>query len=228
MLAALACLMAVTAQETPPADKMAMVCLVFLKTGSPVGMTEEVAAKTQAAHLKFLEGLWQEGKALAVGPLMDAGDNRGIIVLVDPDVEKAKALLADDPFVSAGALTVDARPWYTAVNRFQKGPKFLDLEPLWFGLLTRPETAPALPEERLKEIQAGHMDNIRAMAASGHLLLAGPMGDQGALRGIFIFRDAERSELEAMAAKDPAIQAGRLKLGLYRWMTAKGTLKPGS
>lgn len=228
MLAALACLLTMTPQETPPADKMAMVCLAFLKSGAPVEMTEEVASKTQAAHLKFLEGLWQEGKALAVGPLIDAGDIRGIVVLAEPDVEKAKAALADDPFVRTGALTVEARPWYTAVNRFQKGPKFMDLEPLWFGLLTRPETAPTLPEERLKEIQAGHMDNIRAMAASGHLLLAGPMGDQGALRGIFIFRDAEKAELEAMAGKDPAIQAGRLKLDLYRWWTAKGTLKSGS
>jgi uncharacterized protein YciI len=226
MLSALLIVLATARQETPPAERMAMVSLVFLKTGQPVEMSEKEAAETQGRHLQFLEGLWQEGKALAVGPLMDGGEIRGLVVLAEPDVEKAKQTLAEDPFVKSGALKLEVHQWYTAVNRLHKGPKFLDLESYWFGLLTRPETAPNLPDERLKEIQAGHMDNIRAMAASGHLLLAGPMGGNGRLRGIFVFRDGDKKDMEALAAKDPAIQAGRLRLDLYKWLTAKGTIKP--
>ena len=40
--------------------------------------------------------------------------------------------------------------------------------------------------------------NIRKMADSGDLVLAGPMGDDGALRGLLIFRTMDTERIHAM------------------------------
>jgi hypothetical protein len=37
-------------------------------------------------------------------------------------------------------------------------------------------------------IQEGHMANIRKMADTGKLIVAGPFSDNGELRGVFIFK----------------------------------------
>ena len=99
-------------------------------------------------------------------------------------------------------------------------------ERVTFGLLRRPENAPQFPPEKLKEIQKGHMANIEAMAASGDLVIAGPFGDDGTLRGVFVFRGTDEAHLREIAAPDTAIQTGRLVLDLYRWVVPAGTLPP--
>jgi hypothetical protein len=42
------------------------------------------------------------------------------------------------------------------------------------------------------------------------------------LRGIFIFDVATRQEAEALAAEDPAVKAGRLKLEFRKWYGPSG------
>jgi uncharacterized protein YciI len=65
------------------------------------------------------------------------------------------------------------------------------------------------------------MANIQKMAGEGKLLIAGPFLDGGDLRGIFIFRVATMAEAEALAATDPAVKAGRLRLEFHPWYAAK-------
>jgi uncharacterized protein YciI len=90
------------------------------------------------------------------------------------------------------------------------------------GLLHRgPNWSPGVTEET-KKIQAGHMANIQKMAATGKLIVAGPIADNSNLRGIFIFANTTKEEAKAMAEADPAIQSGRLTLELYSWFAAKG------
>ncbi len=101
-----------------------------------------------------------------------------------------------------------------------KPPKF-ELEQYQFGLLKRgPKWTPERTPET-EEIQKGHMANINKMAELGKLMVAGPMGDNGELRGIFIFK-ASKEEATALANQDPAIKAGRLVLELHPWMGPKG------
>jgi uncharacterized protein YciI len=90
----------------------------------------------------------------------------------------------------------------------------------------RPEKAPEYPEEKLQELQAGHMANIRRMVDSGDLVLAGPMGDDGRLRGIFVFRRIDPERITTQVAEDPAIKAGRLEMELYPWNVPRGSLPP--
>ena len=91
-----------------------------------------------------------------------------------------------------------------------------------FGLIKKgPKWTPEVTEET-KKIQAGHMANIRAMAATGKLVVAGPFEDGGDLRGIFIFHNATLEEARSMVNQDPAVRAGRLAVDLVKWWAAAG------
>jgi len=74
------------------------------------------------------------------------------------------------------------------------------------------------------EIQKQHLSHINEMAASGKLNVAGPVLDEGDLRGIFIFDCETHDEVVALCEADPAIKAGRLTYEIYAWMTQKGTV----
>lgn len=90
------------------------------------------------------------------------------------------------------------------------------------GFLERgPKWTPEVTPETTK-IQEGHMANIKKMAATGKLAVAGPFMDNGDLRGMFIFKEVTVEEARKMAEVDPAIQAGRLVLKLHPWYAAKG------
>src|SRR5262249_28974521 len=73
-----------------------------------------------------------------------------------------------------------------------------------------------------KAIQQGHMENIQRMAQSGKLILAGPFTDDGDLRGVFVFQNVLRDEADRLCADDPAVKAGRLRVDLHPWFSAKG------
>lgn len=84
-----------------------------------------------------------------------------------------------------------------------------------------PNWSPDETPEVLK-LQEGHMENIRKMAASGKLVLAGPFTHGGLLRGMFVFRVDTLEEARALAENDPAVKAGRLSVEVYPWLSAKG------
>ena len=86
-----------------------------------------------------------------------------------------------------------------------KGPHRDDIDPL-----------------SLVKIQEGHMANINKMAESGKLQIAGPFGDDGNWRGIFIFDVATEAEVIELLKDDPAIQAGRLAYEIHPWWTMPG------
>jgi uncharacterized protein YciI len=63
-----------------------------------------------------------------------------------------------------------------------------------------------------------------AMWQARKLIIAGPIGDDGALRGIFIFRVPRLEDAQALVASDPAVKAGRLVGEIHPWWIEKGTL----
>ncbi len=78
------------------------------------------------------------------------------------------------------------------------------------------------------KIQEGHMANITRLYNEGKLKVAGPFGDDGAWRGIFIFDCETKEEVEKLLNTDPAIAAGRLAYELHPWYTSSiGSFKPG-
>jgi uncharacterized protein len=129
-------------------------------------------------------------------------------------------------------LTLFAAAWLFASNTkgqpAQEPPKMPDVGPGGFEMTTyyvgflyrgpkgTPETTP-----ETEALQKAHLANIQKMAAEGKLLVAGPFLDGGDLRGIYIFRTATMEEAQALAATDPAVKAGRLRLEFHPWFAAK-------
>lgn len=228
MVAALAFKLAFMSQDAElPEAKMGQVQLVSLVAGAePNGGPDEQEAM-QKAHLAFLEGLWTDRKALVLGPIAEGGNLRGLVVLDVEKPELARDIMAKDPWVTSGALNIETQTWFMAKNYILKGPKFMDLTKVWFGTLTRPEGLQSVDEEQAKKLQEGHMANIVAMAKSGLLLIAGPIADGGALRGIFVFKDVPQNDIRKAVQNDPLIKQGRLKLTLKQWSVAKGSFLLG-
>ena len=78
------------------------------------------------------------------------------------------------------------------------------------------------------KLQAGHMSNMQKMYEDGKLKVAGPFGDDGNWRGIFIFDCETKEEVLKLLAQDPAIAAGRLAYEIHPWYTEpSGSFTPG-
>lgn len=76
------------------------------------------------------------------------------------------------------------------------------------------------------QIQAGHLAHIDAMARAGQVAIAGPMGDDGDLRGILVFTVSSKEEAEKLEGEDPAVKAGRLVIEVHPWWAMKGSRLP--
>lgn len=103
----------------------------------------------------------------------------------------------------------------------------MQIRQYWFVMLLK-GTNRTQDSATAAKIQDGHMANIRKLAAEGKLKVAGPFGDDGDWRGIFIFDAATKEEVEQLLKTDPAIAAGRLGYEIHPWWTApSGSFKPG-
>jgi uncharacterized protein YciI len=72
-----------------------------------------------------------------------------------------------------------------------------------------------LSKEEATRVFAGHMANIKRLAASGQLAFAGPLEKNERYEGIFVFNVSTITEADALLATDPAVQAGALAGAVY-------------
>jgi uncharacterized protein YciI len=101
--------------------------------------------------------------------------------------------------------------------------EYPELKQYYFVMLTKGPNSEKIDSLELEKIQAGHMANIQKMADDGKLKIAGPFGDDGNWRGIFIFEASNEDEVKSLLKNDPAIQAGRLSFEIHPWWTKKGS-----
>jgi len=78
-------------------------------------------------------------------------------------------------------------------------------------------------QEEAMAIQEKHLAYISSLAADRKICASGPFGDDGEIRGILIFSTKTLEEAQALAAADPAVQAGRLVVEIHPWWGAVGT-----
>jgi uncharacterized protein YciI len=104
----------------------------------------------------------------------------------------------------------------------EKAAPQIEMAVYYVGFLYRGPKWTAEETPEVERIQKEHMANIRKMAESGKLILAGPFTDGGNLRGMFVFRADSLEEAKAMAEADPAVKAGRLVVEMHPWFSAKG------
>lgn len=70
------------------------------------------------------------------------------------------------------------------------------------------------------QLQAAHMANINRLAEEGKLIMAGPVMEDGDIRGIYLFDVRTLEEAKALTETDPAIQAGSLMLEMHPWYSS--------
>ena len=213
------------AQQKPePQFKLVQFHMALLRKGPKwtAASTKETGTLLQQ-HFTYVTSLLESGKAMIAGPLTDDGEILGLYIFRAQSAEEAKSWVEGDPAVAAGHLVAEMHPWWSE-DVMKKPASPIKFETAYLGFLTR--GAKWTPEQThaTEELQKAHMANIQRLAALKKLVVAGPFGDNGNLRGVFVFRVASLDEAKQLSATDPGVQAGRFAVDVHPWMVPAGVL----
>jgi uncharacterized protein len=75
-----------------------------------------------------------------------------------------------------------------------------------------------------EKVQEAHRLYIRAIGASGELILAGPFLDDSPICGIYLLKVKSLEEARNLVELDPSVQSGRLMVELHPWEVPDGIL----
>ena len=215
-----------TQEQKTPESKLVQFQMALLRRGPKWEKTHTkgsgVTSGAMSEHGKYVMSLLESGKAVIAGPFSDDGEVIGVYVLRGT-AEEAKAWVDSDPAVKGGHLVAEMIPWWSE-DIMKKPTMPMKMTTAYLGFLSRgpkwtPEKTPAT-----EELQKAHMANINRLAETRKLVVAGPFGGKGTLRGIFIFRVDSLEEAKQLAETDPAVQAGRLAIEMRPWMVPDGVL----
>jgi uncharacterized protein YciI len=200
--------------------------MALLRTGPKWESTKEQDRNSiLQQHLANVMSMLDSGKAVIAGPMADHSDLAGIFILRASSAEEAKTLVDNDPSVKAGLFTAEMHPWWSE-DIFKKASSPLKMNTVYLGFLkrgpNRKEGDGQNPE--IQELQKAHIANINRLAEMKKLVVAGPFGDDGDLRGIFVFRVNSMKEAEELTATDPMIKIDRLRVELHPWRVPDGVI----
>src|SRR5688500_18298407 len=213
-------------QTESPASKLMQFQLALLKRG-PKWSTDpsRERAEMRQRHVAHLRSMLEANKLMIAGAIRDDNELIEVHIFRTKSAEEATAWLNEDPAVAAGFLVHELHPWWSE-DVMKKTTALLPnkLTTAYLAFLTRgdkctPEKTPAT-----EAIQKAHLENINKLAEMKKLVVAGPFGDHGRLRGIFVFKVDSIDEARSLAATDPAVEAGRLALQIHPWLVPEGIL----
>jgi uncharacterized protein YciI len=90
-----------------------------------------------------------------------------------------------------------------------------NLEPYFIAFLLKGERWNETGGSEAADLAPRHLAFIREQVEAGRFLLAGPITDGGPLVGISIITADTAADALAIAATDPGVQAGRLKVEVH-------------
>jgi uncharacterized protein YciI len=104
-----------------------------------------------------------------------------------------------------------------------KGAPF-EMESFQLVLLERAATWKKLPDAEAEALQAAHLGHLKKMGEAGKAVVCGPFDKQEdpRFRGACIYAVATPEEARALAAEDPAVRAGQLRVEVMTWWVGKG------
>jgi len=211
-------------EKKEPQSKLIQFQMALLKRGPKwTGESNPQTKQLETEQRAYANSLLDSGKAVIAGRFDDDGEIRGVYILRTSLADEAKAWAENSPVVKSGHLTAEMHPWWSE-DVMKKTTTPEKSTRAYFGLLYRgdkwtPEKTPAT-----EELQKAHLANIYRLAEMKKLVVAGPFADDTPLRGIFVFRVATIDEARELAATDPAVQAGRLKIEIHPWVVPEGIL----
>jgi uncharacterized protein YciI len=206
--------------------KLVQFQMAILKKGPKWDTTKE-QERTQIfqQHLANVLSMYKSGKLAIAGPFGDDINLVGIFVMRTTSADEAKGWVDADPAVQAGLMEPEIHPWWSE-DVFHQMNLPLRLDTFYFGFLkkgpNRKEGDGDTPE--IKKLQDDHIANIVRLANLKKMVMAGPFGDDGDLRGIFVFRVTSMKEAEDLAATDPMIKIDRLRIDLHPWHVPVGVI----
>jgi uncharacterized protein YciI len=209
----------------PP--KLVQFHMALLKKG-PKWETTAAAERNKILqqHLANVLSMLDSGKAVIAGPMGDDTDPAGIFILRAPSAEEAKTWVDADPTVKSGLFVAEMHPWWSEDIFKKANTSPFKLETVYLGFLkkgpNRKDGDDQVPE--IQELQKAHIANINRLAGLKKLIVAGPFGDDGVLRGIFVFRVSSLAEAQELCATDPMVKADRLRVELHPWNVPEGVL----
>src|SRR5260370_33105333 len=138
---------------------------------------------------------------------------------------EAKTGVAEAPAVKARIMVPEMQPWFSE-DIFKKANSPLKLDTVYFGFLKKGPNRKDGDDKNaeIQELQKEHIANIQRLAKLGKLIAAGPFGDDGELRGIFVFRVSSLKEAQELCATDPMVKINRLPVELHPWGVPEAVL----
>ena len=211
----------------PPEHKLVQFQMAILKIGPNWEKTKaEERNATVQKHVANVIGLLDSGKLIIAGPFNDETNLAGVFIFRAASAEEARTWVDADPAVKAGFMVAEIHPWWSEDIYRKAATSPLKTETVYFGFLKHgPNRKPGdgdTPE--VQELQKAHLANINRLAETKKLVMAGPFGDDGDYRGIFVFRVGSLKEAQDLAATDPMIKIDRLRLDLHPWHVPVGVI----
>jgi uncharacterized protein YciI len=91
--------------------------------------------------------------------------------------------------------------------------------------LVRGANHPTLSDAERETMQKGHIANLERLGREGKGLMAGPLGDNGRIRGIAVLDVKSEDEARREFSEDPYVKSGIINLEIHKWFTAKDRMK---
>ncbi len=197
--------------------------MALLKRGPKWPADPATTPPVMQEHVAYVQTLLESGKAVIAGPIARSEELVGVYIFRAKTADEAKSWVMADPAVASGLFVPEMHPWWSE-DVMKKPSTPLRMMTAYLAFLVRgdkwtPEKTPAT-----EAIQKAHLENINRLAEMKKLVVAGPFGDNGRLRGIFVFKVGSIEEARELAETDPAVKAGRLALILHPWLVPEGIL----
>ena len=210
-------------QQPEPQMKLKEFQMVLLKRGPKAVTSNWENSDLRKQHLAYVQALLEADKAMIAGRILDDPERRGVFIFRTKSATEARNWVMADPAVAAEHFAIEMHPWWSEeVMKKTATPE--KMMTAYLAFLVRGEKWTPEKTPQTEAIQKAHLENINKLAEMKKLVVAGPFGDNGTLRGIFVFRVNSIEEARELAATDPAVQAGRLALQIHPWVVPEGIL----
>ena len=210
-------------QKTEAESKLLQFQMALLKRGPKATPADWETSSLRKQHVAYVQSLVASDKAMIAGRILDDENLRGVLIFRTKSADEARAWMMADPAVAAGHYEVEMHPWWSE-DVMKKTSTPDKTRTAYLAFLVRGDKWTPEKTPQTEAIQKAHMDNINRLADMKKLVVAGPFGDNGTLRGIFVFRVNSLEEAKVLASTDPAVQAGRLALQIHPWVVPDGIL----
>jgi uncharacterized protein len=209
--------------QPAPQFKLVQFQMALVKRGPKALPPDGMPPALRKQHFEYVHSMLEADKLMIVGPIRDDPELLGVYIFRTKSEDEARGWIMADPAIAAGYFVPEFHPWWSEdVMKKTSTPEKMMTAYLAFLVRGDKWTPEKTPET--EAIQKAHLANISRLAELKKLVVAGPFGDDGPLRGIFVFRVNSIEEARELAATDPAVKAGRLAVRIHPWMVPEGIL----